>query len=168
MSGLELFTNGDKSSMTTQFSQQEKAMVNSEERIETLNLVRLVLKFTMVVNGWTKSDEDTPDEVSGGEQISGVDWFLWAPNIEVVMVNVVRNGRKWGRRLSVLEGFDGAGGLPAWVEEILEAGAVDLYVDNSGFVWSGRFPGLGGGDSSSRSCCFVCGQQWLTPLAKAR
>ena len=67
MSGLELFTNGDKSSMTTQFSQQEKAMVNSEERIETLNLVRLVLKFTMVVNGWTKSDEDTPDEVFGGE-----------------------------------------------------------------------------------------------------
>ena len=67
MSGLELFTNGDKSSMTTQFSQQEKAMVNSEERIETLNLVRLVLRFTMVVNGWTKSDEDTPDEGFGGE-----------------------------------------------------------------------------------------------------
>ena len=77
------------------------------------------------------------------------------------MVNVVRNGRKWGRRLSVLGGFDGAGGLPAWVEEILEAGAVDLYVDNSGFVWSGRFTSLVGGDSRSRSCCFVCGQQWL-------
>ena len=28
--------------------------------------------------------------------------------------------------------------MPAWVEEIVEAGAVALYVDNSGFVWAHR------------------------------
>ena len=57
---------------------------------------------------------------------------------EYIHKNVERNGRTWGRRLSVLEGFGGSGGLPAWVEEIVEAGAVALYVDNSGFVWSHR------------------------------
>ena len=30
--------------------------------------------------------------------------------------NVERNGRTWGRRLSVLEGFGGSGGLPVWVD----------------------------------------------------
>ena len=28
------------------------------------------------------------------------------------------------------------GGVPAWVEEIVEAGAVAVYIDNSGFVWA--------------------------------
>ena len=40
--------------------------------------------------------------------------------------------------LTFLEGFGGAGGLPVWVEEIVEAGAVALYIDNSGFVWAHR------------------------------
>jgi hypothetical protein len=38
--------------------------------------------------------------------------------------------------LSVLEGYGGAQGIPAWMEAIVEAGAVALYVDNSGFVYA--------------------------------
>jgi hypothetical protein len=38
----------------------------------------------------------------------------------------------------VLEGFGGSAGLPVWVEEIVEAGAVAVFVDNSGFVWAHR------------------------------
>ena len=82
---------------------------------------------------------DTSDQKKGwgccypdkGEYIKGV----WPTYIHK---NEERNGRKWGRRLSVLEGFGAAGGLPVWVEEIVEAGAVAIYVDNSGFVWSHR------------------------------
>ena len=33
-----------------------------------------------------------------------------------IPTNVERNGRTWGRRLSVLEGFGGSGGLPVWVD----------------------------------------------------
>ena len=29
-------------------------------------------------------------------------------------------------------------GLPVWVEEIVEAGAVAVFIDNSGFVWAHR------------------------------
>ena len=38
---------------------------------------------------------------------------------EYIHKNVERNARTWDRRLSVLEGFGGLGGLPAWVEEIV-------------------------------------------------
>ena len=34
--------------------------------------------------------------------------------------------------------FGGAGGLPVWGEEIVETGAVALYIENSGFVWAHR------------------------------
>ena len=50
--------------------------------------------------------------------------------------NTIRNGRQYGRSLTLLEGFGGLGGVPVWVEEIVEAGAVALYIDNSGFVWA--------------------------------
>ena len=42
----------------------------------------------------------------------------------------MRNGRKGGRSLSFLEGFGGAYGLPVWVEDIVEAGALSLNIDN--------------------------------------
>ena len=62
-----------------------------------------------------------------GEYIRGV----WP---DFILQNKLRNGRKWGRRLSVLEGYGGAQAVPAWMEAIVEAGALALYVDNSGFV----------------------------------
>ena len=40
--------------------------------------------------------------------------------------------------MSVLEGYGGSAGLPAWVEEIVEAGAVAVFIDNAGFVWAHR------------------------------
>jgi hypothetical protein len=36
----------------------------------------------------------------------------------------------------VLEGYGGAQGVPAWMKAIVEAGAVALYVDSSGFVYA--------------------------------
>jgi hypothetical protein len=50
--------------------------------------------------------------------------------------NTIRNGRQYGRSLALLEGFGGLGGVPVWVEEIVEAVTVALYIDNSGFVWA--------------------------------
>ena len=41
--------------------------------------------------------------------------------------------------LSFLEGFGGAAGLPVWVEEIVEAGACALFIDNSGGSRKGHF-----------------------------
>ena len=38
--------------------------------------------------GWVKSGEDPPVEVSGGEQVIGVGGMLWAPKIDVLMVNI--------------------------------------------------------------------------------
>ena len=61
---------------------------------------------------------------------------------DFILQNKIRSGRKWGRSLSVLEGYGGAKGEPALMEAIVEAGAVALYVDNSGFVYAytkGRF-----------------------------
>ena len=66
-----------------------------------------------------------------GEYITGV----WP---DYILQNVCRNGRTWGRRLTVLEGYGGAQALPAWVEAIVEAGAVALYIDNAGFVYAHR------------------------------
>ena len=50
--------------------------------------------------------------------------------------NEERNGETWGRRLTVLEGYGGGQGLPVWVEAIVEAGGVALFIDNSGFVYA--------------------------------
>ena len=47
--------------------------------------------------------------------------------------NTIRNGRQYDRSLTLLDGFGGLGGVPVWVEETMEAGAVALYINNSGF-----------------------------------
>ena len=49
-----------------------------------------------------------------------------------ILRNEERNGRHFGKSLSFLEGFGGAAGLPAWVEEIVEAGACAMFIDNAG------------------------------------
>ena len=46
------------------------------------------------------------------------------------------NGKTWGKRLSILEGFEGAQTIPVWVEDIVAAGSVGIMVDNTGFVGS--------------------------------
>ena len=46
----------------------------------------------------------------------------------------------FGKSLSFLEGFGGAAGLPAWVEEIVEAGACAMFIDNAG-EFGGRILG---------------------------
>ena len=48
----------------------------------------------------------------------------------------MKDGQTCGRRLSILEGFGAAQTIPIWVEDIVEAGAVEVMVDNSGFVWA--------------------------------
>ena len=52
------------------------------------------------------------------------------------MKNEFRHGRKWGRALSILEGYGGAMAVPAWMEAIVEAGALALFIDKSGFVYA--------------------------------
>ena len=49
-----------------------------------------------------------------------------------ILRNEERNGRHFGKSLSFLEGVGGAAGLPAWVEEIVEAGACAMFIDNAG------------------------------------
>ena len=49
-----------------------------------------------------------------------------------ILRNEERNGRHFGKSLSFLEGFGGAAGLPVWVEEIVEAGACAMFIDNAG------------------------------------
>jgi hypothetical protein len=51
-----------------------------------------------------------------------------------ILKNSVWNGENWGRRLSILEGYGGAQTIPVWLDDIVEAGAVGIMVDNSGFV----------------------------------
>jgi hypothetical protein len=55
---------------------------------------------------------------------------------DYILKNDLRNGRKLGRALSILDGYGGAQAVPAWMEDIVEAGALALYVDNSGFVYA--------------------------------
>jgi hypothetical protein len=43
-------------------------------------------------------------------------------------------GERWGKRLSILEGFRPAQTMSIRVEDIRKAGAVAIRVDNSGFV----------------------------------
>ena len=57
---------------------------------------------------------------------------------DYILKHEVRNGRKWGKRLSVLEGFGAAQVVSIWAADIVEAGAAAIYVDNKGFVWAGR------------------------------
>ena len=71
---------------------------------EILDLIKKADEVFSRVNisckGWTKTGEDPPEEVSGGEHVIGVGGLLWAPKIDVVMVNIpplhfgsVRRGR---------------------------------------------------------------------------
>ena len=71
---------------------------------EILELIRMADEVFETVGisckGWTINGEDPPEEVSGGDQVIGVAGLLWAPKIDVVMVNIpplhfgsVRRGR---------------------------------------------------------------------------
>ena len=53
-----------------------------------------------------------------------------------ILKNYVKNGETWGKRLTILEGFGAAQVMVIWAEEIVEAGAVAIMVDNSGFCWA--------------------------------
>ena len=77
---------------------------------------------------------DTKDVWRGGgwcyprrmESVKGV----WP---KFIHENTIRNGRQYDRSLTLLDGFGGLGGVPVWVEETMEDGAVALYINNSGF-----------------------------------
>ena len=53
-------------------------------------------------------------------------------------MNQVMKGQRWDKRLSVLKEFSAAQNMPIWAEEIKQAGAVAIMVDNFGFVWGYR------------------------------
>jgi hypothetical protein len=52
-----------------------------------------------------------------------------------ILKNSEFKGERWGKRLTILEGFGAAQAMSVWVEDIRKAGAVAIMVDNSGFVW---------------------------------
>ena len=134
-------------------SKKEEVVVGKQARVQMtwwlLNLRALSLEGAFIPDpqAWFPKNAvelfpdaaggDTGDKKKGwgccnpkkGEYIRGV----WP---DFILQNTLRNGRKWGRSLSVLEGYGGAQGVPAWVEDIVKAGAVALYIDNSGFVWA--------------------------------
>jgi len=88
-----------------------------------------------------------PDAAGGATKDTRKGWgccnprrgeYVWGRWPGYIHKHEERNGKKWGKSLSVLEGFGGSAGLPVWVEEIVEAGAVAVFIDNSGFVWAHR------------------------------
>ena len=45
-------------------------------------------------------------------------------------------GQKWGRKLSLLEGFAAVMSIPVWANDIQRAGGAAILVDNIGFMWA--------------------------------
>ena len=45
-------------------------------------------------------------------------------------------GQRWGRKLSLLEGFAAVMSIPVWAAEIQRAGGAAILVDNIGFMWA--------------------------------
>ena len=55
-----------------------------------------------------------------------------------ILKNYTHLGRRWGRKLSFLEGFAALLAVPLWAEEIQAAGGAALLCDNMGFMWAYR------------------------------
>ena len=53
-----------------------------------------------------------------------------------IIKNSITHGRKWGRRLTFLEGFACLITVPLWAKEIQQAGGAALMCDNIGFMWA--------------------------------
>ena len=94
---------------------------------EILDLIKVADEVFETVDisckGWTVNGEDPPEEVSGGDQVIGVAGLLWAPKIDVVMVNIpplhfgsVRRGRLEENAVQFLGDF---GDLEKFVPEKL-------------------------------------------------
>ena len=47
-------------------------------------------------------------------------------------------GKRWGRKLSLLEGFAAVMTIPVWAAEIQRAGGAAIMVDNIGFMWASQ------------------------------
>ena len=45
-------------------------------------------------------------------------------------------GQRWGRKLSLLEGFAAVMSIPVWAAKIQRAGGAAILVDNIGFMWA--------------------------------
>ena len=53
-----------------------------------------------------------------------------------ILNNSTHLGRRWGRKLSFLEGFAAVLAVPLWAERIQAAGGAALMCDNMGFMWA--------------------------------
>ena len=53
-----------------------------------------------------------------------------------ILNNKIHLGKKWGRKLSFLEGFAALLAVPLWAEGIQAAGGAALLCDNMGFMWA--------------------------------
>ena len=75
-----------------------------------------------------------------GWGVVNVDANEWARGSwpKFIIKNNLTHGRRWGKSLTLLEGFACLITVPLWAKEIQQAGGAALMCDNMGFMWANQ------------------------------